>query len=419
MVEYEVKDMSLSDKGKLTIEWTEAHMPVLKIIKERFEKEKPLKNITIAACLHVTKETAVLVKTLKAGGAEVALCASNPLSTQDEITAALVEEGINVFAYRGESKEDYYRLMNKVLDFNPHITLDDGGDQVNLVHSTRKELLDNIIGGCEETTTGVIRLKAMAKDGVLKYPMIAVNDTPTKWDFDNVYGTGQSSIDGILRATSVLLAGKNFIVAGYGHCGRGVATRANGMGAHVIVTEIDPVKALRATMDGFRVMSMSQAAEIGDIFITATGNTSVIRLEHVKKMKDGAILCNTGHFNVEIDIQDIEAYAKSRRRIRQNVDEYVLPDNRKIYVLAEGRLVNLAAAEGHPSEVMDMSFSDQALSVEYIVNKGRELKPDVYSVPPEIDDQVARLKLKAMGIQIDELTEKQKNYLTSYSLGTE
>ncbi|MHA1409437.1 MAG: adenosylhomocysteinase [Candidatus Odinarchaeia archaeon] len=419
MVEYEIKDINLAEKGKLTIEWTEAHMPVLNIIKKRFEKEKPLKGYVVAACLHVTKETAVLMKTLKAGGAEVALCASNPLSTQDDVAAALVEEGINVFAYRGESKEEYYRLMNRVLDFNPHVTLDDGGDQVNLIHSKRKELLDTVIGGCEETTTGVIRLKAMARDGVLKYPMIAVNDTPTKWDFDNVYGTGQSSIDGILRATSILLAGKNFVVAGYGHCGKGVANRARGMGAHVIVTEIDPVKALRAVMDGFRVMPMEKAAEIGDIFITATGNTSVIRLEHVKKMKDGAVICNTGHFNVEIDVNDLANFAKRKRRVRHETDEYLLPDGRRIYLLAEGRLVNLAAAEGHPSEVMDMSFADQSLSVEYIIKNGKNLKPDVYNVPKEIDDEVAKLKLKAMEINIDTLTDKQKHYLSSYSLGTE
>jgi adenosylhomocysteinase len=419
MVEYEVKDIDLAKKGKLTIEWTEAHMPVLNIIRKRFEKEKPLKGNIIAACLHVTKETAILMKTLKAGGAEVALCASNPLSTQDEVAAALVEEGISVFAYRGENKEEYYRLMNKVLDFKPQVTLDDGGDQVNLVHSSRKEVLDTIIGGCEETTTGVIRLKAMAKDGVLKYPMIAVNDTPTKWDFDNVYGTGQSSIDGILRATSILLAGKNFVVAGYGHCGKGVAMRASGMGAHVIVTEVDPIKALRATMEGFRVMPMEEAATVGDIFITATGNASVIRLEHIKKMKNGAIICNTGHFNVEIDINELEQYAKRKRRVRHETDEYLLPNGNKVYLLAEGRLVNLAAAEGHPSEVMDMSFADQSLSVEYIIKQGRNLKPDVYPVPIEIDNQVALLKLKAIGIEIDKLTDKQKHYLSSYSLGTE
>lgn len=419
MFEYEVKDMSLAGKGKLTIEWTEAHMPVLKIIKSRFEREKPLKGYTVAACLHVTKETAVLVKTLKAGGANVALCASNPLSTQDDVAAALVEEGINVFAWREESKDDYYRLMNKVLDFKPHVTLDDGGDLVNTVHSSRKELLGTVIGGCEETTTGVIRLKMMAKDKVLKYPMIAVNDTPTKWDFDNVYGTGQSSIDGILRATSILLAGKNFVVAGYGHCGRGVASRAKGMGAHVIVTEIDPVKSLRAIMDGYRVMTMEEAAKIGDIFITATGNTSVIRIEHMEKMKDGAVVCNTGHFNVEIDISDLENSAKSKRRIRPNVDEYTMASNRRIYLLAEGRLVNLAAAEGHPSEVMDMSFADQSLSVEYIIKNGKNMNPDLYYVPPEIDEQVAKLKLEALGVRIDRLTEKQIVYLSSYNLGTE
>ncbi len=419
MIESEIKDPSLADKGKLTIEWTENHMPVLNLIKKRFQDEKPLKGYRIAACLHVTKETAVLVKTLKAAGAEVALCASNPLSTQDDVAAALVEEGVNVFAWRGESKEEYYRLMNRVLDFKPHVTLDDGGDLVNTVHSSRRELLENIIGGCEETTTGVIRLRMMAKDKVLKYPMIAVNDTPTKWDFDNVYGTGQSSIDGILRATSILLAGKNFVVAGYGHCGRGVALRAKGMGAHVIVTEIDPVKALRALMDGYRVMTMEEAAKIGDIFITATGNTSVIRIEHMQKMKDGAIICNTGHFNVEIDVNDLEKTAKRKRTIRPNVDEYLLPNGRRIYLLAEGRLVNLAAAEGHPSEVMDMSFSDQALSVEYIIKHGRELKPDVYNVPLEIDEQVARLKLESLNIKIDKLTEKQIAYLSSYHLGTE
>ena len=419
MVEYEIKKPELADQGKLTIEWTENHMPVLNLIKKRFQDEKPLKGYRIAACLHVTKETAVLVKTLKAGGAEVALCASNPLSTQDDVAAALIEEGINVFAWREESKDDYYRLMNRVLDFQPNITLDDGGDLVNTVHSSRRELLGKIIGGCEETTTGVIRLRMMAKDKVLKYPMIAVNDTPTKWDFDNVYGTGQSSIDGILRATSILLAGKNFVVAGYGHCGRGVASRARGMGAHVIITEIDPVKSLRALMDGYRVMTMEEAAKIGDIFITATGNTSVIRIEHMGKMKDGAVVCNTGHFNVEIDVADLEKTAKRKRRIRPNVDEYLLPNNRRIYLIAEGRLVNLAAAEGHPSEVMDMSFSDQSLSVEYIIKHGREMKPDVYNVPFEIDEQVARLKLESLNVKIDKLTEKQIAYLSSYHLGTE
>jgi len=417
--EYEVKDLKLAPQGKLKIEWTEMHMPVLRKIRERFEKEKPLKDIQVCACLHVTKETAVLVKTLKAGGAKVALCGSNPLSTQDDVAAALVEEGINVYAWRGQTTEEYYRCIENVLNYKPQVTLDDGGDLVNTIHTKRQDLIPYVIGGCEETTTGVIRLRAMAREGILQYPMIAVNDTPTKWDFDNVYGTGQSSIDGILRATSVLLAGKKFVVAGYGHCGRGVAMRARGMGAHVIVTEVDHVKALRAIMDGYEVMPMIKAAEIGDIFITATGNANVIRKEHIERMKDGAIICNTGHFNVEISLKDIENLSTSKRTIRPHVEEYLLKNGRRIYLLAEGRLVNLAAAEGHPSEVMDMSFSDQALSVEYIVKVGKKLEPDVYKVPDEIDNQVAKLKLESMGVEIDTLTEEQLKYLSSWQAGTE
>jgi len=414
---YKVKDLNLAEKGSLLIEWASKHMPVLSQIKERFEKEKPLEGLRIGACLHVTKETAVLVETLRAGGADVALCGSNPLSTQDEVAAMLAKSGVNVYAWRGETTEEYYWCVNKVIDHEPVITLDDGADLVSTIHSSRLEIIKNIMGGTEETTTGVIRLRAMAKDGKLKYPIIAVNDAYTKYLFDNRYGTGQSTIDGILRATNILLAGKNFVVCGYGWCGRGLAMRARGMGAKVIVTEVNPLRALEAVMDGFQVMPLIEAAEKGDIFVTTTGNIHVIRKEHILKMKDGAIIGNSGHFNVEISIPDLEEISTSKRTVRPNLEEYVLKDGRRIYLLAEGRLVNLASAEGHPSEVMDMSFSNQALCVEYIA-KNPSLKPQVYPVPREIDDLVARLKLKGLGVKIDRMTEEQKKYLSSWEAGT-
>ena len=416
-MEFKVKDVSLAEQGDLLIDWASMHMPVLNQIKRRFEKEKPLKDVSMGACLHVTKETAVLMRTLMAGGASVALCGSNPLSTQDEVAAALAKTGVNVYAWRGENTDEYYWCVNKTLDHKPIVTLDDGADLISTIHMKRTEALKDVKGGTEETTTGVIRLRAMEKAKALKYPIIAVNDANTKYLFDNRYGTGQSTIDGILRATSLLLAGKNFVVCGYGWCGRGLANRARGMGAHVIVTEVDPVKALEATMDGFQVMPMKQAATLGDIFVTITGNTSVIRKEHMVKMKNGAILANSGHFNVEIDVQDLERIAVSKRNLRPNLEEYSLKDGKKIYLLAEGRLVNLASAEGHPSEVMDMSFANQALSVEYIV-KTKKLEPKVYSVPKEIDNLIAGLKLKAMSVEIDELTEEQKKYIATWEAGT-
>lgn len=406
-----VKDPSLADKGKLKIGWAKSHMPVLGLISERFSKEKPLKGIRIAACLHVTKETAVLALTLKEGGAEVCLSASNPLSTQDDVAAALVEEGIDVYAWRGMSEEEYFRAIEEALSCDPNITMDDGGDMTVKVH---EEGVSGIIGGTEETTTGVIRIESLARDGILRYPVIAVNNAETKWNFDNVYGTGQSTIDGILRATNVMIAGKYFVVAGYGHVGRGIAMRARGMGARVIVTEVDPIRALMAAMDGYLVMPMKEAAKLGDIFVTATGDKDVIKAEHVSLMKDGAILANSGHFDVEISVKDLELMALSSREIRENVKEYLLPNGRRVYLLAEGRLVNLVAAEGHPSEVMDMSFSNQALAVEYLVKEGRSLKPGVHPVPRSIDEEVARLKLKSMGIEIDSLTEEQKSYLRSW-----
>ncbi|MCW8802319.1 MAG: adenosylhomocysteinase [Candidatus Bathyarchaeota archaeon] len=417
MADYKVKDINLAPKGALLVEWATEHMPVLAQIRSRFEKEKPLKGITIGACLHVTKETAVLALTLKAGGATVALCGSNPLSTQDEVAAYLATKGINVYAWREQPTDDYFWCINQVLDYKPQVTMDDGADVVGVLHKERTDLIKNVIGGTEETTTGVIRLRAMEQDNALKYPIIAVNDAYTKYLFDNRYGTGQSTIDGILRATSVLIAGKYFVVAGYGWCGRGLAMRAKGMGAKVIVTEVDATKALEAVMDGFLVMPMEEAAELGDIFVTLTGNTSVIRKEHMEKMKDGAIVANSGHFNVEIDIQDLEKMAKSKRTLRANLEEYTLPDGKRLHLLAEGRLVNLASAEGHPSEVMDMSFANQALNAEYLVkNKGLAIK--VYRVPQEIDELVAGLKLKALGVSIDELTEKQKKYLATWDEGT-
>jgi len=417
MEEFQVKDKSLAPQGHLQIEWAAKHMPVLNIIKNRFEKEKPLKGQTLAACLHVTKETAVLIKALIAGGANIALCGSNPLSTQDDVAAALSDSGVHVFAWRGQNTEEYYQCIDKVLDYKPTITLDDGADLVGTLHSKRKNQIKDLKGGTEETTTGVIRLRAMEQDGSLKYPIVAVNDAYTKYLFDNRYGTGQSTMDGILRATSVLIAGKNFVVGGYGWCSRGIAMRAQGMGANVIVTEVQPIRALEAVMNGLRVMTMSEAAGIGDIFVTATGDLNVIRKEHMQKMKDSAIMCNSGHFNVEISIPDLESLSTGKRTIRPNMEEYSMKDGRKLYLLAEGRLVNLAAAEGHPSEVMDMSFANQALSSEFIA-KSAKLQTKVYCVPKEIDEKVADLKLKSMGVKIDELTAEQKKYLSTWEMGT-
>ncbi len=417
MIDNKVKDLSLAPQGKLLVEWASGRMPVLNQISRKFKREKPLAGVKIGACLHVTKETAVLVKALMAGGAEVALCGSNPLSTQDEVAASLAEEGVHVYAWRGETSIEYYWAVNKVIDQKPLITLDDGADLVSTIHIKRKEALKTVKGGTEETTTGVIRLRAMAKAQNLEYPIIAVNDAYTKYLFDNRYGTGQSTIDGILRTTSVLLAGKNFVVCGYGWCGRGIALRARGMGANVIVVEVDTVRALEAVMDGFRVMPLSQAAETGDIFVTSTGDTSVIREEHMLRMKDGAILANSGHFNVEIKIPDLESISSSKRTMRPNLEEYTMKDGRKLHLLAEGRLVNLAAAEGHPSEVMDMSFANQALCVEYLVKEDK-MEPNVYRVPKEIDSSVASLKLKAMNVEIDELTDEQKKYLATWKSGT-
>jgi adenosylhomocysteinase len=416
---YDVKDLGLAEQGALRIEWAENEMPVLRLIRQRFEQQKPLRGIRIAACLHVTTETANLMRTLQAGGAEIALCASNPLSTQDDVAAALVKyDGIAVYAIKGEDKETYYRHIHQVLDTNPQLTMDDGCDLVSTLHTERREQLDGVIGGTEETTTGVIRLRAMAKEGVLHYPIIAVNDAYTKHLFDNRYGTGQSTIDAILRATNLLLAGRKFVVIGYGWCGRGVATRARGMGAHVIICEVDPLKALEALMDGFEVMPLAQAAAVGDIFVTVTGNLHVLREEHFRAMKSGAIVANSGHFNVEIDIPALERMARAKRTIRPFVEEYTLPDGRRLYLLGEGRLVNLAAAEGHPAAVMDMSFANQALSVEYIVNHQGKLPREVFAVPREIDAQVAQLKLQALGVQIDTLTPEQQAYLESWEMGT-
>ena len=417
MEDFQVKDKSLAPQGHLQIEWAAKHMPVLNIIKTRFEKEQPLKGQTLAACLHVTKETAVLIKVLIAGGAKIAVCGSNPLSTQDDVAAALADSGVHVYAWRGQNTEDYYKCMENILAYKPTITMDDGADVVGMIHSKRPDLIKDIKGGTEETTTGVVRLKAMEKDGSLKYPIVAVNEALTKYLFDNRYGTGQSTIDGILRATSVLLAGKNFVVGGYGWCSRGIAMRAQGLGANVIVTEVQPTRALEAVMNGLRVMTMAEAAPIGDIFVTATGDISVIRKEHLEKMKDGAIMCNSGHFNVEINIPDLESISKAKRTMRPNMEEYTTKDNRHLYLLGEGRLVNLAAAEGHPSEVMDMSFANQALCAEYIA-KSAKLDTKVYNVPKDIDEKIAELKLKSMGIKIDELTAEQKKYLSTWEMGT-
>jgi len=407
------------EKGRQKIEWAKSGMPVLDAISARWQKEKPLDGIRIAACLHVTAKTANLVRAFKEGGAEVSLCASNPLSTQDDVVVALNEiYGIPAHAVRGEDRETYYKNMHMVLDIKPHITVDDGADLVNTVHGKRPELIENIIGGTEETTTGVIRLRAMAKDGYLKYPMVAVNNAMTKHLFDNRYGTGQSALDGILRATNRLIAGSNFTVVGYGWCGRGIASRARGMGARVTVVEVDPVKALEAVMDGFEVCSMTAAAPRADLVVTATGNINVVDKRHLELIKDGAILCNAGHFNVEINIGALEEMSSERRKVRENVEEFFLKDGRRVYLLGEGRLVNLAAGEGHPVEVMDMSFANQALAVEWLVKEGKNLANEVYSVPVDLDTEIARLKLKAMGIEIEGLTEEQKRYLNSYDMGT-
>ena len=417
MEQSQVKDKSLAPQGHLQIEWAAKHMPVLNQIKSRFSKEKPLIGLTLGACLHVTKETAVLAETLAAGGAKVVLCGSNPLSTQDDVAAALADEDLHVFAWRGQNTQEYYQCIDKVLDYKPVITLDDGADLVGTLHSKRKEQLKDVKGGTEETTTGVLRLRAMEKDGSLKYAIIAVNDAYTKYLFDNRYGTGQSTIDGILRATNTLLAGKTFVVGGYGWCSRGIAMRAEGLGANVIVTEVKPVRALEAAMNGLRVMPMAEAAPIGDIFVTATGDINVIRKEHMQKMKDGAIIANSGHFNVEISLKDLDSLSTARRTLRPNLEEFTLKDGRKLYLLAEGRLVNLAAAEGHPSEVMDMSFANQALCAEHIAKSAR-MTPKVYTVPCDIDDNVAELKLKSMGVTIDKLTPEQQKYLSTWEMGT-
>ncbi len=414
VLEFKVKDLSLAGKGKLQIEWAKKHMPVLNLILERFRKEEPFKGVKISACLHVTKETAVLMETLKAGGASITLVASNPLSTQDDVAAALVKEGIHVYAWRGETEKEYMMNLRVAAESNPDLVLDDGGDLHTLIHEEYPELAKNVIGGTEETTTGIIRLKAMAKQGILKYPVIAVNNAYTKYLFDNRYGTGQSTIDGILRATNILLAGKTVVIAGYGWVGRGIALRAKGMGANVVITEVNPIKALEAVMDGFKVMPMRKAAEIGDIFVTATGNINVIDREHLGVMKDGAILANAGHFNVEINLKSLEELSISKRTIRPSVIEYVLKNGKKLYLLAEGRLVNLVAAEGHPSEVMDMSFANQALSAKYLIENRGKLKPYLYNVPEDIDTEVAKLKLKAMNIEIDKLTKEQEEYLKSW-----
>jgi len=419
LLKYDIKDIKLAEKGKLRIEWAEMDMPVLRMIRDRFKKEKPLKGVKLAACLHVTTETANLMITLKEGGAELALCASNPLSTQDDVASALAKYyKIPVFAIKGEDRDTYYKHIYQALEIKPHITMDDGADLVSTLHKEKRKLLSHVLGGTEETTTGVIRLRAMADDGALKYPVIAVNDAYTKHLFDNRYGTGQSTIDGILRATNRLLAGSIFVVCGYGWCGRGVAMRAKGMGARVVVTEVDPLKALEAVMDGFDVMPIIDAAKIGDIFVTVTGNINVISEKVFSKMKNGAIVANTGHFNVEIDIEGLNKLSKSKRVIREFVEEYTLKDGRRIYLLAEGRLVNLSAAEGHPAAVMDMSFANQALSAEYIFKNAKKLEKKVYSVPEEIDREIARLKLESMGIKIDKLTKEQDKYLHSWQMGT-
>jgi adenosylhomocysteinase len=415
-VDYHVADLALADEGQLRIEWAAGQMPVVAALNERFAKEQPFVGRTIAACLHVTTETANLVRALRAGGADVFLCASNPLSTQDDVAAALASEGVGVFAVRGEDHDQYYAHIRELLDRKPHLTVDDGADLVSTLHRERPEQAEQTLAGTEETTTGVIRLRQMAADGALKYPVVAINDTPTKHLFDNRFGTGQSALDGIIRATNVLIAGRTFVVSGFGDCGRGVASRARGLGANVVVTEVDEVRALEAVMEGFRVMPMAEAAKIGDIFCTVTGDRDIIRTEHIETMKDGAIVANAGHFDIEIDVAGLRKMATSERRIRSSVDEFVLPDGRRIRLLAEGRLVNLGAAEGHPAAVMDMSFAGQALTLRWLA--GQKLEPGMYDVPSDIDREIARLKLETMGIGIDTLTPEQKEYLESWQVGT-
>jgi adenosylhomocysteinase len=416
---FDVKDVALAPEGLSRIEWADRQMPVLAAIRDRFEREQPLAGYRVSACLHVTSETANLMRALKAGGADIVLCASNPLSTQDDVAAALVEEyDVSVYAIKGEDNDTYYQHIEAAVDHKPQLTMDDGADVIGVLHAHRRELLGDIVGGTEETTTGVIRLRALERDGALGFPVIAVNDAKTKHFFDNRYGTGQSTIDGIIRATNILLAGRKFVVAGYGWCGRGVAMRAKGHGAHVIVTEVDPLRALEAAMDGYEVLPMPRAAEVGDIFVTATGDKSVIAREHIERMKDGAVLANTGHFNVEIEIPALRSLAVETRTLRPFVDEFRLEDGRRIYLIADGRLVNLAAAEGHPAQVMDMSFANQALSAEYMVANAASLERHVYPVPEEIDKEIARLKLETMGISIDELSEEQARYLASWDEGT-
>ncbi len=416
---YDIKDITLAEKGKLRIEWADQNMPVLQLIRERFEAEQPLKDVRISACLHVTSETANLMCTLQAGGADVVLCASSSLSTQDDVAASLVRDyGIPVFAIKGADNDTYYTHIYAALDHQPMITMDDGADVVSTLHSKRKDLLDKVIGGTEETTTGVIRLRSMANDKILGYPIVAVNDAPTKHFFDNRYGTGQSTLDGIIRATNSLIAGKNVVVCGYGWCGRGVAKRADGLGAKVIVTEVEPIKGIEATMDGYQVMPVAEAAKIGDIFVTVTGDLRVIRKEHFEMMKEGALVCNSGHFNVELDLEGLAAITTAQRRIRDFVEEYTLNNGKRVYVLGEGRLINLTAAEGHPAGVMDMSFANQALAAEFIINNAKTLEKKVYAVPEDMDRKIARLKLEAMGVTIDELTGEQKEYLASWEMGT-
>ena len=418
MDSYDVKDLSLAKDGEVRIDWASREMPVIRLIRERFAKEKPLKEIRVSGCLHITTETANLALALKDGGAEVTLCASNPLSTQDEAAAALVGFGIPVYAIRGEDNKTYYQHINAALDHQPQVTLDDGADLVATIHKERQDLIPHILGGTEETTTGVIRLRSLEKEGKLRYPIISVNDADTKHLFDNRYGTGQSTIDGITRATNILWAGKNVVIIGYGWCGRGVAMRARGLGAHVIVTEVDPIRALEAVMDGYQVMASREAAKSGDIFITVTGGLNGLDSDHFLLMKDGAIMANSGHFNVEINIPALESMSTGKRRLRPFVDEYAMFDGRRLYLLGEGRLINLAAAEGHPASVMDMSFANQALCVEYLAKNGKGLEPRVYPVPKDIDREIGRLKLFSMGITIDTLTDKQREYLESWEIGT-
>lgn len=417
-MDYKVKDLALAEGGMLKVEWAEARMPVLMALRRKYQETQPLKGMRVAGCLHVTKETAVLIRTLRAAGAEISWSGCNPLSTQDDVAAALAADGVSIYAWHGLDAEQYYWCIDRTLDFKPTLTLDDGADLIMRVHTRFPELAAGVYGGTEETTTGVHRLRAMAADGKLRYPVLAINDAETKWDFDNVYGTGQSSLDGILRATSVLLAGKNFVVAGYGHCGRGVAMRARGMGARVIVTEVKATAALKATLEGFQVLTMDEAAKVGDIFITQTGIRDIIVKRHFESMKDGAIFCNTGHFDCEINGGDLKALAKGVRTIRPNCEEFVMADGRRLYLLGQGRLINLAAAEGHPSEVMDMSFANQFLGMIRMATEGRDLKPGVYDIPGAQDQELALTKLGTMGIAIDRLTEEQIRYAADYTEGT-